>query len=252
MAPALKLFDTPISSYSASELNDALYTLFGELSANLHDALQREAEAIASTIFNRHQNIIDKRKMYDSAKKAEEQATRERNAALKAYEDITRFPTSTKKMLSESGVKQDQVAFEYNKLVKTKKDAYDVAREALGDAQTARIKANSEKIQAESFVAPGARNRAVTLSDIVTAPGPNGTAQYEGYAPGKQLYQKYGNLSAADQQRNEKRWTTVRAALTKLASDPTKRLPYIEFRSNRGGTRQLKANETRIGGNDFW
>jgi hypothetical protein len=72
----LSLFVSPIGSHKAAELNDALYTLFGELSAQPHSALAQEAAAIVSTMLNRLKTIAEARKAVATEKLNLESARR--------------------------------------------------------------------------------------------------------------------------------------------------------------------------------
>jgi hypothetical protein len=251
LAMPLTLFSSPIDTYSTADLNAALYTVFGEISPTLHDKLKAEAEAVASTIFNRLQKIIDARKADEMAQTALVTAKKIRDAKQAEYDSLGKSPTAVKKKLREEGVKQ--IETEYARRLQEAKAGYDAATRALGAAQTVKTQINSAKVAAESYVAKSARSRnSVTLTDIVTAPAPDGASQYMGYAKGTKDYKLYSQFLAQDQERNDQRWATARKAIEDLARDPKKRAKYVEFRSNRGGKRDLGANQIRIGGNDFW
>ena len=59
----LETFKSAIGVHKIPELDDALYTVYGELSADLHAALDKEAEAIVSTMLNRLKNIEEARRL---------------------------------------------------------------------------------------------------------------------------------------------------------------------------------------------
>ena len=236
----LILFTNPVAGFAAEELNDALYTVFGEESAEIGQGLLEEAEAIASTILNRKTKIDNARKNYQAliSERLLEKARAARDEAIKAYEDLTRNPSKYQKELGAN----------YQSRVSEAKAAYDRATENLSAAQKKLNQANSDKIAAEAYLGPGVRTRdPITLSDIVKAPG-----QYLGYQKGLGDYQGYATQNPKDQERNFKRWETAKDALTRIVTTPLKRKPYIEFRSNRYGARTLGTNEVRVGGNDFW
>jgi RHS repeat-associated protein len=52
-------FTNGIGRYSAQELNDAVTTVFGEISAQIHPYIYGEAAAVASVIFNRSDAILN-------------------------------------------------------------------------------------------------------------------------------------------------------------------------------------------------
>jgi hypothetical protein len=132
--------------------------------------------------------------------------------------------------------------------VSTAKNLYDQAMFNLGDAQNKMIVANSAKVRAEAYLAPQDRRQPdFSLSNLVKAPG-----QYLGYQKGLGDFQSYSTMNPKDQERHFKRWETAKDAIKRLATNPGKRKNYIEFRSNKNGSRTLKTTDIRIGGNDFW
>lgn len=238
LADCLQKFETGIGEYSATELSDALITVFGELSSELHNSLSKEAEAIASTIFNRRIFIKEARRNYEKAKEKLERANEEFKKAIARHSELGNNLTKYKRELGDE---------EYNRQLAEAKEKYNEARSRKGSAQKEAIDCNSKKIQAESFVSKYKRNKSVTLKDIVAL-----HKQYEGTRTGKKYVREYPKWSRADQKRNCERWKTAKAALEKIAGNPSLRKKYFEFRSNRGGERTLNSRETRIGGNDFW
>ncbi|MEW6128924.1 MAG: hypothetical protein AB1757_17940 [Acidobacteriota bacterium] len=237
----LILFTNPLAEYSVNELNDALFTVFGEQSAEIAPGLTEEAEAVASTILNRKSLIEKARKNYRDllSQRLLENARATRDEATKTYEDLTKQPSKYQKEMG---------AEKYQSAVSAAKAAYDRATENLGAAQKKMNQAYSEKVTAESYLGATARTRdQITLSDIVKASG-----QYLGYEKGHGDYQNFATQNPKDQERNFKRWEAAKDALTRMVTTPIKRKPYIEFRSNRHGSRILGINEVRIGGNDFW
>jgi len=231
-------FTNGVGGYTADELNAALITMFGELSAQPHNKLSEEAEAIASTILNRNTQIDEAREADQVAGKELKQARVNREKALKYYEELARNPSKYKRKLGNDV---------YNKEVKKAKQDYKTDHSALGKAQNKKIATNSAKIAAESYVSKDKRNGKITLDYIVAQ-----DKQYEGTKTGQAYYDSYEKMSGADQKRNCQRWKTAKAALEKLAKNPSERDNYDQFRSNRNGKRTLTKGETRIGGNDFW
>jgi hypothetical protein len=53
----LEQFTSNVGRFTAAEANDALLTVFGEISAQLHPNLFKEAKAVGSTILNRLKKI---------------------------------------------------------------------------------------------------------------------------------------------------------------------------------------------------
>jgi len=231
-------FTNGVCGYTADELNAALITMFGELSAQPHDKLSEEAEAIASTIFNRKTQIDKAREADKVAGEELKQARVNREKALKHHDELARNPSKYKRKLGNDV---------YNKKLKKAKPDYKTATSALGKAQNKKTDAYSAKFAAESYVSEDKRNGEVTLADIVAQ-----NEQYEGTKTGQDYYDKYENMSEADKKRNYQRWKTAKAALEKLAKNPSKRDKYDQFRSNYNDKRELEQGETRIGGNDFW
>ncbi len=234
-------FTQPVGEYGMEELNDALYTVFGEEAAEVSGSLNEEAEAIVSTILNRKTLIDNARKAYNDLlnQNVLENAKKAREQAQQTYEDLAGHP---------SKYQQEMGADKYKSAVSTAKNLYDQATFNLGAAQNKLNAANSAKVRAEAYLAPQDRRKVVvTLTEIVTAPG-----QYLGYRKGLGDFQSYGTMNPKDQERNFKRWETAKDALSRLATNTGKRKNYIEFRSNQNGSRTLKTTETRIGGNDFW
>jgi hypothetical protein len=234
-------FTDPVAEYSMDEMNDALYTVFGEEAAQVSGSLNDEAEAIVSTILNRKTMIDNARKDYQNLQNQRllENANKAREQALNTYEDLTRHP---------SKYQEEMGADKYQSAVGTAKNLYEQATFNLGAAQNKLNTANSLKVSAESYLAPQDRRKSVvTLTQVVKAPG-----QYLGYQKGLADFQSYGQMNPKDQERNFKRWETAKDALLRLATNAGKRKNYIEFRSNLNGSRTLKTTEIRIGGNDFW
>jgi hypothetical protein len=235
----LALFGKDVGSFSEAELNDALYTVFGEISARLHSQLAAEAHAVASTIFNRKADIDRSRTAFANADAALSQAKIAYNQAIARYEDLANHPTKYKKQMGPS---------KYEKTLASAKITYNKAKKTYADAQRTATSANSDKIAAESYITASYReNPTITLTMIVGQ-----TSQYEGYPKGKQDHASYSSMSSSDQARNAERWDVAKKVLTALAKSSGPADSYRQFRSNRQGKRTLQKGETRIGGNDFW
>lgn len=239
----LPLIDQGLGGHSAAQLNDALKTVFGEISSNLHADLRKEARAVASTIFNRLALIAPARKAQAEAKQALDAAELARKAAQDRYEDLANHPT---KYIKEHGGQED-----YKKVLAAAKADYDAKTRSLGAAQAALRKANDKKTEAESYLTSTKRNHPKpTLSDIVEP-----DEQYKGTAKGRGDYHEFANMSKGDQARNAQRWREAKAAVEALAEHPEERLKFIEFRSAydvKGKLKHSAPGRTRIGGNDFW
>lgn len=238
-AATLELFTAKIGTYTVAELNDALKTVFGEISAQLGDSLSSEAKAVASTIFNRKSAIDRSRAAYEAALPELTQAEQAYQSATTKHDELAKKPSQYKKQLGNDG---------YAKALAKAKQDYASSQERLAKAQRKANEASSEKKANESYIAPGDRDAArVTLTMIVSFPG-----QYEGYEKGKSDHAAYKSMSAADKTRNAQRWQIAKNAVRGLASGAQSADAYVQFRSNQGGTRTLKKGEVRIGGNDFW
>jgi hypothetical protein len=234
-------FTEPLGEFGVEELNDALYTVFGEESAQVSGSLNPEAEAIISTILNRKTLIDNARKDYNDLLNQNllENAKKAREQAQNTYEDLTKHPSKYQQEMGEE---------KYKSAVGTAKNLYDQAMFNLGAAQNKLNAASSAKVRAEAYLSPQDRRQPnFSLSNLVKAPG-----QYLGYQKGLGDFQGYATMNPKDQERHFKRWETAKDAIRRLATNPGKRKNYIEFRSNKNGSRTLKVTEMRIGGNDFW
>lgn len=250
----LEVFKSPIGVHQASELNDALYTIYGELSADLHPEIDREAEAIVSTMLNRLRLIDETRQIVNLERKRLETATADREMARRASDEIGRAPSAIKQSLKNREPKwtSDQVNAEYNRQFSAARERYKLANEAMSKAQTVLQKANDKKTAAEMYVASAAQNKSrVTLTDICMAPAPNGYRQYMGHSKGLERYKEFSKLSKPDQERNAQRWTSGYNAIMRLVSNPSLCQPFVEFRTLERG-KQPRKGATQIGGNEFW
>ena len=235
---ALQLFKGKVGEFLAAELNDATYTVFGEISAKMHDAIATEAHAVASTIFNRLQAIKDGRAKYADAVDRAADARSKYRETTEALEKLTKNPSHYKKELGDK----------YDSEVTKARQEHEQAMKANGVAEKERIKALNLKIEGQSYVLEKYRNvERVTLTMIV-----NDVNQYEGYPAGKKYYQRYPSMNPPEKKRNAKRWEIARQAVKGLAEGSKEPEAYTQFRSNRGGARKLRKGEKRIGGNDFW
>jgi hypothetical protein len=234
----LELIAGAIGQYSEDELNAALKTTFGEISAPIHNKLQEEANAVASTIFNRLASIVDARAEFTRAQQKVNPAKIAMDDAAKKYEDLTNHPAKYKAEFKD----------QYNKKVKDAYADYQGKKSAYGKTQTELNSANSKKIKAESYVKPSKRGKPnLTLADIVEL-----NSQYEGTKKGKADFDNFSTMNNIEQQRNLKRWNTAKLAVVKMVKNPAIRDKYMEFRSNQGQANPPALGRIRIGGNDFW
>ena len=235
----LRPFESDIGQYAMTELNDALVTVFGELTATLHDKLSEEAEAIISTILNRQASIEPARQAYKKAEEDEANAQQEYQAAIVVHDDLARNPSKYRKELGD---------VEYEKRLAAAKDRYNETKHQLSIAQENRVAAVSKKQEAESFVNPSKREQPVILlSDIVAV-----RKQYNGTKTGKDYVQAYPHWEYPEQQRNCERWKIAKIAIARLAENSSLRKLYYYFVSNDNSSLPLETGRTRIGGNDFW
>ncbi len=237
----LKL-ETPtadIGKFTKEELTDATTTVFGELTATIHGESDKEAKAIASTIFNRLRRIETARKKHEEAKAKLGEAKKERAEATKKYEELAKKPTKYKRELGEK---------EYEKRLKEAKTSYEKATREVGAAGTAATAASSEKKAAESRVKKSKRSNArITLTDIVEQ-----DKEYEGTKKGKADFKDFPSMSDPEKERNFKRWEMARKAVEELARDPSKADIYENFVSEKIKERAPSKGTTQIGGNIFW
>jgi hypothetical protein len=228
-----------IKPFTALELNDALLTVFGEISAKITATIHDEARAIASTIFNRYYRILATRTEYAAKLKIKKKASQRYQTAIQDLEELTKHPSKYKKELGKK---------EYQKAVEKATKEYQQATKAQSTATKDLQKANDEKIAAESYMQEKYRKLSkITLTMIV-----DDINQYEGYPKGKKDYGHFSKMNSPDQKRNEKRWKIAKKAVKDIAGKTVIPDKYVQFRSNKGGKRKLKKGEKRIGGNDFW
>jgi hypothetical protein len=132
----------------------------------------------------------------------------------------------------------------------------DKAKTNLTDKFATFEAARDARIQAESYLKDP--KGSPSLTEVITAPIPGGGGEtYQGHASGQKLFDARkvttgkSAWSAATRTTQEQRWDITKATVEQLAKGG-KLDSYVEFRSNRGGTRTLGAGQTRVGGNDFW
>lgn len=228
-----------IGKFTKKELADATTTVFGELTAKLHTDSEKEAKAIASTIFNRLKRIEVAREKHEAAKEVLSKAKDEMKAAATAKEELGKRPTKYKKELGEKG---------YEEKLAAASKAYKKATDKVAAAGTAAVAASSERIAAESRVKKEKRaNPTITLTDLVEQ-----NKEYEGTKKGKQDFADFPSMSDPEQERNLKRWEIAKKAVETLAADPSKTDKYEMFVSEKIKSRAPATGTTKIGGNIFW
>lgn len=119
-------------------------------------------------------------------------------------------------------------------------------RAARGKAETAVTNAGSANIAAESFIDESKRGHPFTLSDIVSGP-----KQFDGHGKGTADFNGFSKFTKGQKAWNKLRWDTAKQELQKLAQTPWYPAPFLYNYSNSDGKRHLRANEVRVGGNDF-
>ncbi|CAG0978749.1 MAG: hypothetical protein OIN86_04975 [Candidatus Methanoperedens sp.] len=253
--------------FTEKELNDAIKTVYGELTAAPHLKTEQEAKAIASTVFNRLFKIESAREKFLGAENSKQTALtnlkkEESDLAVAnaEFEKLTKKETETKKEIAkgitEKDPKKRQKAIndEFKKMVKEAKDKISKEKKEVRDAakivkekQTEWEKARDEKINAESFIAESKRgNKAITLTDIIEL-----HSQYAGTRKGAADFVDFPNMNDKDQEKHKKRYEAAVKAVEELAKDPTKADKYMEFKGGNLRPKGALPGETKIGGNYF-
>jgi len=235
----LALPSADIGKFTKEELADATKTVFGEMTAKIHGDSEKEAKAIASTIFNRLKRIETARKAHTEAKAKLDNAKAKMAEAIKEHDELAKHPTKYKKELGKK---------KYEERLSEAKAVYNKAEKEVGQAGKAATSASSEKIAAESRIKESKRsNSAITLTDIVEQ-----DKEYEGTKKGKADFKDFPSLSDPEQERQLKRWEMAKKAVEGLAKDPSKADIYEYFVSEKIKKRAPAKGTTQIGGNIFW
>ena len=255
-----------IGSFTEKELNDAIKTVYGELTAVPHAETDKEAKAIASTIFNRLQSIKETRKAFTKAEKEKQDAqtklTTEKNEltqANKEFEELTKNENKNKKKIAETikekdpKKKKEAVKKEFDKQVRAARDKItkekaDVATAGTTVAAKQAVfdKARDAKIDAESVVKKSKRsNASVTLTDIVEQ-----DSQFEGTKKGKSDFAKFPDMDSTAQAKHKTRYDAAMKAVTDLAKGG-KPDAFTEFKGGNLRPKGALPGETKIGGNYF-
>jgi RHS repeat-associated protein len=256
-----------IGRFSERELNDAIKTVYGELTAKPHKETRREAKAIASTIFNRLSDITLTRANFSAAEKSYKTAqsdlvTEEADVsrANAKFEKLTKKETQTKRGIAKQITEKDPtkrkaiIQQKFDQAVKAAKDT--IAKEK-GDVKAALglVKkefgkfeiARDAKIDAESVIKESKRNdESITLSDIVEL-----DAQYDGTDKGIADFTQFPAQGNAVQAQHKERYEEAVKAVVDLAKNPA---GADKFRSFKGGDLRpdgALSGETKIGGNYF-
>ncbi len=227
-----------VGRFSDDELNDAIKTVYGELTATVHGDTQKEARAIASTIFNRLLNIERSRKNHAALKAKLKGVQNARDNAIKRYEDLTKNPSKYKLEMGGDAYLEE--------CDKAKKE-YKRATSALNSLQIKIVQAKSELDGHEKGTIDNSKiGRPITLSDIVAQNG-----QYEGTKKGISDFNEFPKMNKSDQARHRKRYEAAKNAVLDLAKDPTKADGYTSFVGGDLRPNGAKDGEVQIGGNYF-
>lgn len=256
-----------IGKFTEKEINDAIKTVYGELTAKPHKDTAKEAKAVASTILNRQARIETTRKEFATASAAKQTALqnhqKERADLDTANAEFTKFTKEESKnkkeigkTITEKDPKKRKALIDkaFADKVQTLRDAIskekgelDTAGSELQKKEKAFATARDAKTDAESFVKKDKRsNSAITLSDIVEV-----HAQYAGTKKGKDDFAKFPDMSENDQKNHKLRYEAAVKAVEDLVNDPSKADKYIEFKGGNLRPKGALAGETKIGGNFF-
>jgi len=239
-----------IVGFTEQELNDAIKTVYGELTATPHKDTDKEAHAIASTIFNRLFDIRKARKDYEPAPLKEENAKKKRDETEKVYNQIAKKPEPFIKQLLEQKKASNRKEAEaiYNKAKDNAHNEFLKARHEASIASNERIALLStlEKVQNKA-IPKEKQDKPITLSDIVSQNG-----AYEGTKKGISDFSAYPSMSPADQARNLQRYNAAKKAVIALASNASKLDLYRSFvgKKYRPDLKPRKG-EVKIGENFF-
>lgn len=256
-------FTEDIGEYKASDLTEAAKAVFGELDprratpdGSITPKVQsNESKAIASEIFNRHQQIND---------------TRSANQALKPQlspllEALKSKREELKKRSTGVGAKELE---ELTLKIKNFNQSISSLEDQIGELSKAQR-------SAEHFI-PGDRDKApLTLTDIVSASTVRKgirSPQFVGYYKEKDNHEvaDIKDLVGEPCERQCQRWKAAKEAVKKIAEqirdskDPNGVLDSIAKdlnspggkrfyynRSSNSGARKMNDGDVRIGGNDF-
>lgn len=256
-----------VGKFTQQEINDAIKTVYGELTYPPHKATAAEARAIASTIFNRQARIGATRKSFEEANKAKQAAQKklkEESTKLETanaeFEKLTKNETKSKKEIGETIKEKDpkkrtaRINQAFAEKVQAAKDKINAAKAAVdkaGDevkkAQKVFEKARDAKIAAESYVKESKRTtQTITLTDIVEQ-----NSQYEGTKKGKDDFKNFSKWDKNTQKKHKERYDAATKAVLDLAQDPTRADKYIEFKGGNLRPDGALPGETQIGGNYF-
>ncbi|MEP6743067.1 MAG: toxin TcdB middle/C-terminal domain-containing protein [bacterium] len=256
-----------VGKFSEKEINDAIKTVYGELTFPAHTDTAAEAKAVASTILNRQARIETARKEFTVASTAKQKALTdlqkeqgELNTANAEFTKFTKDESKNKSAIRATIKEKDpkKKAALVNKAFADKvqelrdtinKEKADVKKAGgiVKDKQKDFEAAQNAKIDAESFVAKDKRNNsAITLTDIVEQ-----HSQYAGTKKGKDDFAKFPKMDNDAQAKHKARYDAAVKAVEDLAKDPTKADKYIEFKGGNLRPQGALAGETKVGGNYF-
>jgi len=227
------------------EVLEVVKTVFGELGAAVHSKTDLEAEAIASTIFNRADDINTARTEVKAAKKTDAEAEKDQAAKFKALDDILRHRTVYVKKLGNAEAYDVEVKAR-QKLHKDANAKRSQTYKAFGTARDTAMERNSWLLEAKRD-----NDLTATPLDVIEPP-----QQYEGTAAGKKLYTAFPGLGEKDRARNLLRWTAATTAVAKVAGlSRAKRMNFVNMHQEaqiKKGRRKAPASRVVYGENAFW
>lgn len=234
-----------VGSLTAKDLLEVVKTVFGELGAAVHPQTDLEAEAIASTIFNRADDINSARANFKAADKAFAAALKDSLAKTRAVEDLTKSPTKYVKLWGKDV---------YEAEVKARRAQLKEATSKRTETSKARVNASSVVISRNSWLLPDKRDNDLTATalDVIEPP-----KQYEGTAAGKKLYADFPSMSDKDRERNLLRWNAAMKAVAKVSGTPrAKRMNFVNMHQEahilKGGRSDAPKTRVVYGKNAFW
>ncbi|MFO0835804.1 MAG: hypothetical protein U0638_12595 [Phycisphaerales bacterium] len=235
-----------IGSLTAKDLLEVVKTVFGELGAVVHPKTDLEAEAIASTIFNRADDINSARADAKATKRADEDAGKNREAKLRAFDDIQKHRAAYIKKLGSAAA--------YDVEFKARQGHLKAANAMRAETYKVYEAARDTAIERNSWLLPAKRDNDLTATalDVIEPP-----TQYEGTATGKKLYADFPAMNDKDRARNLLRWNAAMKAVAKVAGTPrAKRMNFVNMHAQadilKGGRPDAPKTRVVYGGNAFW
>jgi hypothetical protein len=234
--PDLKLgkSDVATGEYRAGEIQDALLTVFGEISPIKGDKnldvphyqlkaeeqylrdypdLYNEAKAIASTIVNRQQWVEAERAAYGKIDPRFREVKKAFDGFIRELNNDPRVRHLGQAEVAEKDRELGKIRNAYNNLEKEWK------------------RARNYKSKAESYLLPAPdTKRPATLTHVVTAKAPDNSVQYEGFETGKQYYRNFqASNNSYEKIRNYIRWVISKKGLEAAVGSNPAPYSFLDF-----------------------